>query len=110
MLSSFHPLAALAGIALSLATLSGCSLNPQPLPPGEQSDGAVAGFGGDATISAQDGGSQFGGADAGRGGGDGATPGAPPPEAGEAGDSGPAQTDASSDAPGDAPTDATTRE
>lgn len=101
----------LAGIALGLAVAYSCSLNPQPLPPGETADGSDTASGDGSTTG-------FGGSDSGAGllgdgpnGGtnpdasssDGAIP--APPEGGDAADG---ESDAPVDAPTDAPEDAPT--
>jgi hypothetical protein len=105
----------LSGLALGLAAAYACSLNPQPLPPGDTPDGATnaptvgsdaSAFGGDdsgGSLTA-DGPAAGGQPDATSDGGV-----ASPPEGGDAGDAGDGSvdgpTDAAEDAPGDAPTD-----
>ena len=88
------------GVLAALGLACGCSLNPQPLPPGETGDAATFGpGGGDATTAGNDSGGSFGGADAGAkldATADGAPAVAPDAGAGDAG----------SDAIGDGPTDA----
>jgi hypothetical protein len=112
-------LACTAGLALGAVALHACSLNPQPLPPGDKPDGSLVGanpgIGGDA------GGSNFGGGgdgatksdDAGADGGttvpvgDGSCEGGdacPAEDAGDGGEGGSA-TDAPTDGPSDGGTD-----
>jgi hypothetical protein len=105
-------LVCLAGVTLGLGAGLACSLNPQPLPPGETADASTVYGGGGA-----DGGAAgFGGGDAGEGidtgtnvpASDGGT--ASPPEAGDAGDAGDAApsdgaADGSEGGPSDAATD-----
>ena len=95
MCASIRHFALLAGAATLVAIGTGCSLNPQPLPPGDnQGDGgnlaaldAAAGGGADTGVFvASDGGSA-----------DGTTPAIPPPDGG---------TDAEVDAAVDGPSDA----
>ncbi len=100
------------GVVLALAAAYACSLNPQPLPPGEAPDGSAglaqgsdaggAGFG-----AGQDAGAREDGPNGTVPNGDGGT--ANPPVAGDAGDAGDAadgESDSATDAPLDAPADA----
>lgn len=110
-LASLRALVCVTSLALAGGIVHGCSLNPQPLPPGERPDSSTGGYtGGDASTT------QFGGDDAGGKGGDGAGGGEPDganaagPDAGgtpglpDGGDGG--SLDGSTDAGGDAPEDA----
>jgi len=107
----------LAGVALGLGAAYACSLNPQPLPPGDTADGGETVVGHDASTfgpGADSGGSFAGdgptGGAAPDGSSDGAMPG--PPEGGDAGDAGDGESDGApdgaTDAPDGAPTDAPT--
>ncbi len=98
----------LAGAALGLGAAIACSLNPQPLPPGETADASTV-YGG---RGADSGAAGFGGGDAAEGidtgtsvpATDGGT--ASPPEAGDAGDAG--ASDGAADGPEGGPSDAAT--
>jgi hypothetical protein len=105
----------LAGIALGFAAAYACSLNPQPLPPGDTPEGGKGTVGDDASTV-------FGGADSGgQLAADGAPAGNPPdgssdgaatpnpPEGGDAGDAeSDGEGDGATDAPVEAPADAAT--
>jgi hypothetical protein len=102
----------LAGIALGLGAAYACSLNPQPLPPGETADAGNGAPGADAATVF--GGSDSGGSLAADGQAGGNPPDASsdvvsnpaPPEGGDAGDAeSDAPMDGMTDAPGDAPID-----
>lgn len=97
-------LAAFSGLALGFAAAQGCSLNPQPLPPGEQSDGgATMAIPADATTASEDSGEFAGGDAAGGADKDGTTPGTPQADGGDA------RSDSGGDgAPNDAATDGST--
>jgi hypothetical protein len=107
----------LAGIALGFAAAYACSLNPQPLPPGETADASDTVVGHDASTfgpGADSGGSFAGDGPTGGavpdGSSDGAVPG--PPEGGDAADAGDSETqvptDGATDAPDGMPADAPT--
>jgi hypothetical protein len=109
-LARFRRLSCLAGAALGLAAAWACSLNPQPLPPGETAE-AGSSYGGGGTDAGPAG---FVGADASAGGDGGtnvpATDGgtAAPTEggdSGDAGDGGDGASDGSDGGPSDAATD-----
>jgi hypothetical protein len=118
-LARIHRVFCLAGLALGLVGAYACSLNPQPLPPGETADGGDTLVGHDASTfgPGADSGGNFGEDGAGGSVPDASVDGAPavPPEGGDAsdgGDSGDAgdgasdgATDALIDGPADAPTD-----
>jgi hypothetical protein len=103
----------LTGTCLGVAAAAhACSLNPQPLPPGDTPDAASN------TVGGGDAGGYFGAggdsgaplvSDGGPAGNDGSDGGAAtPPEGGDAGDAGDGASDAAMDAPEDAPADAPT--
>jgi hypothetical protein len=106
-------LACLASFVLAAGAVYGCSLNPQPLPPGETAEAGASG--GSTTLDATTGASAdgapiFGGGEAGGGAltdssTDGGT--SQPPGTPDGGDGGVAG-DAAQDAPQDGPTDAAT--
>ncbi|HEY8087496.1 MAG TPA: hypothetical protein VIF09_06620 [Polyangiaceae bacterium] len=108
-----------AGLALGVVALHACSLNPQPLPPGEKPDGSL---GSANPVTGDGGGSNFGGGDADGGSksddagaeggvtvpvGDGSCEGGDACPAADAGDGGESDgpTDAASDGPSDGGTD-----
>ncbi len=79
--------AACLGLAFVAGALAGCSLNPQPLPPGEQPDGAMS------VGTVQDAGASFGADGPGggtgvEGGAEDANPASAPDAASDAGDAG----------------------
>lgn len=95
MLADLLQSASRLGVLVALTAACGCSLNPQPLPPGEGPDGSAGQIPADATTG--DSGGSFGGNDGGAR-IDATADGAPAiaPDAG----------DAASDAMGDGPTEA----
>ncbi len=95
----------LAGLAVGLGGAYACSLNPQPLPPGETPDASTSTVFGPADGSALSSDGQAGGSSP-DGGSDSEIPG--PPEGGDGGDAGDGESDAPTDAPDSAPTDAQT--
>jgi hypothetical protein len=108
---------AFAGAALLLLAVPACSLNPQPLPPGDQPDSGAAEIAADASV-ASDGSLFGGGADGGTTpAGDGSTPGTPGVDGGAGADSGSTTgdgglvaTDAETEAAVDASADGSTEE
>jgi hypothetical protein len=107
-LSAVHRLALAAGVTLALTTAYACSLNPQPLPPGEAAHDASAG------VSADAGPGEFGNGDggpsgsgsggsSGSSGSGGGSGGLVPPDGGEGGglDAGDAGDAISADSPSD---------
>jgi hypothetical protein len=96
----------LLSLGATSALLAACSLNPQPLPPGETADSGILGSGADATTGGDSGG-QFAGPDGAGGGLDAAsdTTATPvvPDGSSEGGD---AATDGGADAPGDSTSEA----
>ena len=117
MFAPLRTFPAFAGAALLLlAGLPACSLNPQPLPPGDQPEGGGAEIAADASV-ASDGGLFGGGADAGTTTeADGSTPGSPTvdggarADSGSTGDGGLVATDAETEATVDAAADGSTEE
>ncbi|HEY3818104.1 MAG TPA: hypothetical protein VGL81_13085 [Polyangiaceae bacterium] len=111
-LARFRHCCCLLGATLGLGAAYACSLNPQPLPPGEAPDGSVMTVGGDAGAAGfgpSEGGSFGGDAPTGTVSQDGSADGGPvsvPPEGGDAGDAGDAAGDGAADAPEGAPADA----
>jgi hypothetical protein len=107
----------LTGVSLGLGAAYACSLNPQPLPPGETADGSTQAVPGDASMTdfgGDSGGGLLGDGPSGvsspEGSADGGVPN--PPEGGDAADGGDGASDASPDspdaadgAPADAPSD-----
>lgn len=95
MLSDLLQPAKRLGVLVALGAACGCSLNPQPLPPGEASEGGTAGQYSDATAPGSGDAAGFGGGDSGPrvdATADGA-PAVPPTDAGDA------ESDAGEDGP-----------
>ena len=65
MLADLQQSALRLGAVLALGAMCGCSLNPQPLPPGEGPEGGGSQVSLDATTGNGDGAAGFGGGDAG---------------------------------------------
>lgn len=107
-LARIRRLLCVAGLALGLGAFYACSLNPQPLPPGDTAEGGKTNLGTDASTGhlGDDGGEFGGGVDATNGNED-AVAAAPSDSGGsdttEAGD---AEDAGNADAPVDGPTDA----
>jgi hypothetical protein len=113
-LARIRTVACLAALSLGVGGAVACSLNPQPLPPGDKPDGAVSespGTGGGASDASGAFGDDGGALVSEGGGGDGGTnvpsDGGPPglPDGGEDGGAADGGTDAPQDGPSDAPAD-----